>query len=125
MLRKLLPPQRNKVLVYGIYYIIILFKSFKVGSTKPVNLWQILPVFKLDIDEDTRVYDNLFFTLCPQLFKFLRPTWAESRSVSNTQYQPVVRMTKLFIKLKYVQITSLVGGLPAILVQRRDISFAK
>ena len=27
--------------------------------------------FKLKIDDDTRVYDNLFSTLCPQLDKFL------------------------------------------------------
>ena len=45
--------------------------------------------------------------------------------MSNTQYQPVVRRTKLFIKLKYVQITASLGGLPAISVQRKEISFAK
>ena len=46
-------------------YTIILFKSSKVSATRPINFMASFAGFKLKIDDDTRVYDNLFSTLCP------------------------------------------------------------
>ena len=73
------------------------------------------------------MYDSLFFTLCPQFLinKFLLMTCQESRSVSKTQYQTVVRIPELFLKLTSVQITALLCGLPAILIQRKETMTVK
>ena len=73
------------------------------------------------------MYDSLFFTFCPQFLinKFLWMTCQESRSVSKLQYHTVVRIPELFLKLKSVQITALLCGLPAILIQRKETTTVK
>ena len=128
MITKLLSPQRNTVLVDKI--LLFYLKAPKYwGATKPVNLWQILQVFMLKIDEDTRVYDNLFPILCPQLDKFcpqfLRTTWAESHSAKNIHYRLVVETATLYLRLKSVRIHSALGGLPVILLQKKETPSAK
>ena len=43
----------------------------------------------------------------------------------NTQSQPVVGIPTLFLKLKSVRITTLLGGLPAILIRRKETTTVK
>ena len=95
-----------------ICFTIIVLKSSKIGATQPLSLHL--------------VYDCLSFTLCPQLDKFLEtflwPTYKENHSAVNTHIQRVVRTANFVFILKSVETTTVLGGLLAILIARKETS---